>query len=62
MAVIKTEERLREEQKVVRHQKKIAKVQELLSSEEEMKKRKHRLVSYDQFQTTLVDHHHKVRV
>lgn len=45
MAVQKTEERLREEQKVVRHQKKIAKVQELLSSEEEMKKRKHRLVS-----------------
>lgn len=42
-AVQKTEGRLREEQKVVRHQKKIAKVQELLSSEEEMKKRKQRL-------------------
>lgn len=36
--------RLRDEQKVARHQKKLVKVQEKMSSEEEMKKRKQKLV------------------
>lgn len=44
-AVNKAEQRLRDEQKVVRHQKRLVKVQEMMSSEEEMKKRKHKLVS-----------------
>ncbi|XP_011163947.1 PX domain-containing protein kinase-like protein isoform X1 [Solenopsis invicta] len=42
-AVNKAEQRLRDEQKVVRHQKRLVKVQEMMSSEEEMKKRKHKL-------------------
>lgn len=42
----KAEQRLRDEQKVARHQKRLVKVQEMMSSEEEMKKRKHKLVSY----------------
>lgn len=41
----KAEQRLKEEQKVARHQKRLVKVQELMSSEEEMKKRKQKLVS-----------------
>jgi len=44
-AVNKAEQRLRDEQKVARHQKRLVKVQEMMSSEEEMKKRKHKLVS-----------------
>lgn len=43
-AINKAETRLKDEQKVVRHQKRLIKVQELMSSEEEMKKRKHKLV------------------
>jgi len=43
-AVNKAEQRLRDEQKVARHQKRLVKVQEMMSSEEEMKKRKHKLV------------------
>ncbi|XP_057322936.1 PX domain-containing protein kinase-like protein isoform X1 [Microplitis mediator] len=42
-AANKAEQRLRDEQKVVRHQKRLVKVQELMSSEEEMKKRKQKL-------------------
>lgn len=45
-AVNKAEQRLRDEQKVARHQKRLVKVQEMMSSEEEMKKRKHKLVKY----------------
>lgn len=44
-AVNKAEQRLRDEQKVARHQKRLVKVQEMMSCEEEMKKRKHKLVS-----------------
>jgi len=44
-AVNKAEQRLRDEQKVARHQKRLVKVQEMMSSEEEMKKRKHKLVN-----------------
>lgn len=44
-AANKAEQRLRDEQKVARHQKRLVKVQEMMSSEEEMKKRKHKLVS-----------------
>ena len=40
----KAELRLRDEQKVARHQKRLVKVQEMMSSEEEMKKRKQKLV------------------
>lgn len=43
-AVNKAEQRLKEEQKVARHQKRLVKVQEMMSSEEEMKKRKQKLV------------------
>lgn len=43
-ATNKAEQRLIDEQKVARHQKKLVKVQEKMSSEEEMKKRKHKLV------------------
>ncbi|XP_043481202.1 PX domain-containing protein kinase-like protein isoform X1 [Leptopilina heterotoma] len=39
----KAELRLRDEQKVARHQKRLVKVQEMMSSEEEMKKRKQKL-------------------
>ncbi|XP_014204336.1 PX domain-containing protein kinase-like protein isoform X2 [Copidosoma floridanum] len=42
-ATNKAELRLKDEQKVVRHQKRLIKVQEMMSSEEEMKKRKHKL-------------------
>lgn len=45
-ATNKAESRLRDEQKVARHQKRLVKVQEMMSSEEEMKKRKHKLVSF----------------
>lgn len=38
------EERLKEEQKMIRSQKRMVKVQELMSSEEEKKKQKHKLV------------------
>lgn len=41
----KAEMRLRDEQKVARHQKRLVKVQEMMSSEEEMKKRKQKLVN-----------------
>lgn len=44
-AVNKAEQRLKDEQKVARHQKRLAKVQEMMSSEEEMKKRKQKLVN-----------------
>lgn len=40
-----TEERLREEQRMVRSQKRLVKVQEMMSSEEEKKKRKQKAVS-----------------
>lgn len=43
-AASKAEQRLKDEQKVARHQKKLVKVQEMMSSEEEMKKRKQKLV------------------
>lgn len=42
----KAELRLRDEQKVARHQKRLVKVQEMMSSEEEMKKRKQKLVNF----------------
>ncbi|XP_046483420.1 PX domain-containing protein kinase-like protein isoform X2 [Neodiprion pinetum] len=42
-AISKAELRLRDEQKVARHQKRLVKVQEMMSSEEEMKKRKQKL-------------------
>lgn len=42
-ATNKAETRLKDEQKVARHQKRLVKVQEMMSSEEEMKKRKHKL-------------------
>lgn len=38
------EERLREEQKLVRSQKKLVRVQEMMSSEEEKKKQRHKKV------------------
>lgn len=38
------EERLKEEQKTIRSQKRLVKVQELMSSEEEKKKQKQKLV------------------
>lgn len=44
-AVNKAEQRLKDEQKVARHQKRLVKVQEMMSSEEEMKKRKQKLVN-----------------
>lgn len=43
-ATNKAESRLRDEQKVARHQKRLVRVQEMMSSEEEMKKRRHKLV------------------
>lgn len=39
------EDRLKEEQKLVRSQKRIARVQEMMTSEEEKKKQRHKLVS-----------------
>lgn len=42
--VIQIEERLKGEQKVVRSQKRLARVQEMMSSEEEKKKYRHKLV------------------
>ncbi|XP_012284246.1 PX domain-containing protein kinase-like protein [Orussus abietinus] len=42
-ATNKAELRLKDEQKVARHQKRLVRVQEMMSSEEEMKKRKHKL-------------------
>lgn len=45
-AVNKAEQRLKDEQKVARHQKRLVKVQEMMSSEEEMKKRKQKLVNF----------------
>lgn len=46
--------RLRNEQKQVRTQKKIAKVQEMLTSEDEIKKRKQRLVIFIQIMWLLI--------
>lgn len=46
LAQMQLEERLKEEQKMVRSQKRLVKVQEMMSSEEEKKKRKHKAVSY----------------
>ncbi|KAJ8948079.1 hypothetical protein NQ318_008430 [Aromia moschata] len=43
IAVAKIEERLREEQKMVRNQKRLVKVQEMMSSEEEKKKQRQKL-------------------
>jgi len=56
-AVNKAEQRLRDEQKVARHQKRLVKVQEMMSSEEEMKKRKHKLVSINKkkFRKIMID-------
>lgn len=48
-AISKAELRLRDEQKVARHQKRLVKVQEMMSSEEEMKKRKQKLVKAGSF-------------
>lgn len=45
LAVQKTENRLREEQKSVKNQKRIVRVQELMSSEEEKRKSKQKAVS-----------------
>lgn len=45
IAVQKTEQRLRDEQKSVRNQKRLVRVQELMSSEEEKKKIKQKAVS-----------------
>lgn len=42
LAQMQLEERLKEEQKMVRSQKRLVKVQEMMSSEEEKKKRKHK--------------------
>lgn len=44
LAVQKTENRLREEQKSVKNQKRIVRVQELMSSEEEKRKSKQKAV------------------
>lgn len=43
--VMRMEERLKGEQKVVRSQKRLTKVQEMMSSEEERKKHRNRMVS-----------------
>lgn len=43
-ATNKAETRLKDEQKVARHQKRLVKVQQMMSSEEELKKRKQKLV------------------
>lgn len=43
-AIVKTEERLKEEQKMVRSQKRLVKVQEMMSSEEEKKKQRQKMV------------------
>lgn len=43
------EERLREEQKMVRSQKRLVRVQEMMSSEEEKKKQKHKKVLVSTF-------------
>lgn len=45
-AQVQLEERLRDEQKMVRSQKRLVKVQEMMSSEEEKKKRKQKAVWY----------------
>lgn len=42
----KTESRLKNEQRVVRHQKRLVKVQEIMNNEDELKRQKHKLVSY----------------
>lgn len=55
-AANKAELRLRNEQKVARHQKRLVKVQELMSSEEELKKRKHKLVSEFYYDKDLTKH------
>lgn len=44
-AISKIENRLKDEQKMVRSQKRLVKVQEMMSSEEEKKKQRHKLVS-----------------
>lgn len=44
-AMNKAEQRLKDEQKVARHQKRLVKVQEMMSMEEEMKKRKQKQVN-----------------
>ncbi|KAJ8946415.1 hypothetical protein NQ314_008897 [Rhamnusium bicolor] len=43
VAIAKMEERLKDEQKMVRSQKRLVKVQEMMSSEEEKKKQRHKL-------------------
>ncbi|CAH1162929.1 unnamed protein product [Phaedon cochleariae] len=43
LAVSRTEERLKEEQRLVRSQKRLARVQEMMSCEEEKKKHRHKL-------------------
>lgn len=43
--IVHMEERLRDEQKTVRSQKRLVKVQEMMSSEEEKKKQRHKLVN-----------------
>lgn len=44
-AVTQIEDRLKEEQKMVRSQKRLVRVQEMMSSEEEKKKQRHKLVN-----------------
>lgn len=46
---VQIEERLKEEQKVVRSQKRIARVQEMMTSEEEKKKQRHKIVRCNVF-------------
>lgn len=44
-AKIQIEERLKDEQKTIRSQKRLARVQEMMSSEEEKKKQRHKMVN-----------------
>lgn len=44
-AITKIQERLKDEQKMVRSQKRLARMQEVMSSEEEKKKHRHKMVS-----------------
>lgn len=46
-AVVQMEERLKDEQKMVRSQKRLVKVQEMMSSEEEKKKQRQKIVGSD---------------
>lgn len=45
LAIQKTENRVRDEQKSVKNQKRLVRVQEMMTSEEEKKKIKHKAVS-----------------